>query len=178
LSILETIKSRRSVRRFSSEPVPLDSIMRILDAGRWAPSGGNVQAWTFVVVREDTNLRKLRAVSPGMLGEPTVAIVLCSDQERILASGGRPHSQFLPRMDTAMAAQNMLLLAQELGLGSCPIGSFNRQAVSLLLDLPRSVIPELIVSVGHPAGERTAPPRRPLQEIAHFERYGGKVDGD
>ena len=166
------------MRRFSTEPVPLDSIMRILEAGRWAPSGGNAQAWIFVVVRKATNLRRLQAVSPGMLGEPTAAIVLCSDQERIRASSGRPPSQFMPRMDTAIAAQNMLLMAQELGLGTCPIGSFHRQAVSLLLDLPRSVIPELIVSVGHPAGERMAPPRRPLQEIAHFERYGGKADGD
>jgi nitroreductase len=81
-------------------------------------------------------------------------------------------------MDTAMAAQNMLLLAQELGLGSCAIGSFNRQAVSLLLDLPPSVIPELIVALGHPAGESRPPARRSIEEIAHLERYGGKLNAD
>ncbi len=176
MTILETMKSRRSVRKHAPKSVALEDITLLLDAGRWAPTGGNVQAWAFIVVREEANLRKLRAVSPGMLGQPTAAIVLCTDVDRVLQKRGKPPRQFLPRMDTAMAAQNILLLAQELGLGSCPIGSFNREAVRILLDLPPSVVPELVISLGYPAGERQAPARRPIEEITHYERYGGKLD--
>ncbi|MBM4465573.1 MAG: nitroreductase family protein [Chloroflexi bacterium] len=177
MTILETIKYRRSVRKYTSGEVALEDIMLLLDAARWAPTGGDVQAWTFIVLREDANIRKLRAVSPGMLGEPTAAIVICTDMDRVLERGGRPPQQFLPRMDTAMAAQNIMLLAQELGLGSCPIGSFNREAVQVLLDLPPSVIPELVISLGYPAGETKAPARRAIEEIVHYERYEGRPDG-
>lgn len=62
--------------------------MLLLDAASWAPTGGNVQAWTFIVLRESANVRKLKAVSPGMLGEPMAAIVICIDMDRVLKRGG------------------------------------------------------------------------------------------
>jgi nitroreductase len=176
VEFMEIVRARRSVRRFRSDPVPVEAIMELFEAGRWAPSGGNAQAWVFVVVRQDSALRKLKAVSPGMLGDPTAAIVLCTDTDRIWE--GRSTKRSLPGMDTGMAAQNMLLMAQALGLGSCPIASFNPQAVSLLLDLPSSLKPELIISLGYPAGETRAPARRPIEEIAHFESYGREANAD
>jgi nitroreductase len=74
-------------------------------------------------------------------------------------------------MDVAMAAQNMMLAAYSLGIGSCPIASFNKTAVKELLDIPEHVDPILMVSLGYPDRWPEPPRRRPLEEVVHYGKY-------
>jgi len=76
-------------------------------------------------------------------------------------------------MDVAMAAQNMILAAYSLGIGSCPVASFNKAAVRELLEIPEHVEPVLIVSLGYPEEWPRPPARRSLEEVVHYERYRG-----
>jgi len=162
--LMKIIRARRSIRRFSEKPVSDEAILALLEAARWAPSGSNKQPWSFVVVRESANIGKIRLVSPGLLGEPPALLILCDETSIESATH---------LMDIAMAAQNILLAATEQGLGSCAVRSFNRRAVQLLLELPSSTTPELIITLGYPVGPTKVPPRRPLEEMVHWERHGG-----
>jgi nitroreductase len=164
--VLEIIKTRRSIRRFLDKPVPLEVLDELLEAARWAPSGGNSQPWVFVVVREPASVRKVKMFSPGMGGVPTALIVLCSDQSAEAATA---------IMDISMAAQNVMLAAEDRDLGSCVIRSHNPQALQTLLDLPSHVMPELIVALGYPAKPGRNPGRRPMEEIVHWEEWGGRA---
>ncbi|MFC2029688.1 nitroreductase family protein [Chloroflexota bacterium] len=165
--LLEIIKSRRSTRAFADRSIPPEEVGLLLEAARWAPSGGNQQAWLFLVVQQAAGIQKIKFFSPGLSGQPAALFVLCADStaegETVL-------------MDLAMAAQNTMLSATELGLGSCAVRSFNRRAVHTLLDLPAHLTPELIISLGYPAGPTREGSRRAIAEVVHWERYGGRAD--
>ncbi len=167
--LLALIRFRRSVRRFTAEPVAEEDLARLAEAGRWAPSGSNRQPCVFVAVDHPEVIETLRAFAPGIIGRPTAVVAICLDTLRF-APGESDES--LPAMDSAMAAQNILLEATSLGLGSCPVLSFDPKAVGRLLGLPAEVRPALLVAVGHPAGPTRVPRRRPLGEILHRNVFG------
>jgi nitroreductase len=166
--VLDIIKSRRSIRHFLEKPVPPDVLSSLLEAARWAPSGSNSQPWLFVVVQEQANINKVKMFSPGLQGVPPALLVLCSD---------RSVGDSTAIMDLSMAAQNMMLTATDKGLGACPIRGFNQKALQTLLKLPSHVQPELIITLGYPAEPARIPSRRPIEDIVHWEEYGGNSGG-
>lgn len=163
--VLDIIKSRRSIRHFLETPISSEVLSSLLEAARWAPSGGNNQPWLFVVIQKQANIQKVKMFSPGLQGDPPALLVLCSDE---------PARGTTAIMDVSMAAQNVMLTATENGLGSCVIRSFNQAALQALLNLPSHVMPELIVSLGYPARPTRIPSRRSIEELVHWEEYGGR----
>jgi nitroreductase len=169
--LLDLIKTRRSVRAHTETPVPADVLARLLEAARWAPTGGNRQRWCFVVVQDPLRILKLASVSPGLMGRPTALIVICSERDSG-AGRSRELDEACSLIETGMAAQNIMLAATALRLGSCPVRSFNVAAVGRLLKLPAGIQPELIVTLGYPARAARAPDRRSLEDLIHREVFG------
>lgn len=167
---MEVIRGRRSVRSFLDREIPSKDLKVILEAGIWAPSGGNIQPWEFILVDDPVLVKKIKLVSPGLYGLPRVLIILCVNKKRC-EKGGRL-SESTAVMDVSMAAQNMMLMAYHLGIGSCPIVSFNKLALKQLLDIPEHVEPLLIISLGYPTEWPQPPSRRPLEEVVHVNGYG------
>jgi nitroreductase len=99
--------------------------------------------------------------------------VLCVNRKRAERAGKMGEESAL--MDVSMAAQNMMLAAYSMGIGSCPVLSFNKVALKELLDIPEHVEPVLILAFGYPRFWPKAPKRRPLKEVVHFERYGRRL---
>lgn len=170
MEVMEAIKGRRAVRRFQDRDIPLEDMRKILEAGIWAPSGSNVQPWEFVVVMERDNVEKVKLLSPGMFGNPAALVVLCVNRK--LAERGGKLGKESALMDVSMAAQNMMLMAYSLGIGSCPVLSFNKAALRELLNIPGHVEPVLILIFGYPKVWPKPPRRKPLREVAHVEEYG------
>jgi nitroreductase len=156
--LIERLRRRRVTRDFTGAPVAEEQVRLVLEAGRWAPSASNLRLHKFVVVEEASLIDLVKRVAPGILGNPTVLIVICTDLERCREVGARPDADRTRYIDVGTAAMNMLLVAQDLGLGACPVTSFSQRAVAILLDLPATLIPELMVLLGHPV-----PPRRSLR---------------
>lgn len=175
MEVLEAIFTRRSVRAFSEQPLEAGALRQVLQAGMAAPSGGNLQAWGFVVVQSPRRLEGLRALAPGIIGKPSAVIAICLDEGRARRLGGSG-SESMARLDIGLATQNMLLAAHALGLGACPIGSFHPQAVALFLGLPEGVQPILLLALGYPKVKPTSPGRRPPAEILFAERWGEPYD--
>lgn len=175
--MLASIKARRSIREHEAEPLPPEVLDSLLEAARWAPSGGDRQPWCFVVVRDARRLRKVAAVSPGLLGNPAALVAFCVEGgDR--SGRSRDLDEVCSLIETGMAAQNLMLAAAAFGVGSCPIASFNAQALGRLLGLPARFTPALIVTLGYPAREVAAPPRRPAEETVHWERYAAPVPAE
>ena len=169
MGVWEAIKGRRSVRSFQDRPVGRELLERLVEAGIWAPSGGNAQTWHFVVVTDPEGLRRLKTVSPGMLGDPPAAIAVCQNMDEARRKGGELGAS-LAVVDAAMATQNILLAAYDAGLGTCVIASFHKGAVKSLLGLPEGMEPVLLVSVGWPERVPAPPPRK--KDVISWERYG------
>jgi len=162
MQVFEAIKNRRSIRKFTEAQIPQESLRKILDAGIWAPSGSNAQPWKFVLVRR--GLDKIKMFSPGLFGQPSALVVICS--ERKLSENAEGPLKVDPAIfiDIGASAQCMMLQAYELGIGSCPVRSFNQKAVQKLLELPDDMIPELMITLGYPGEKPTPPPRRKFEE--------------
>ena len=174
MEVMEAIRGRRAVRRFTGEKVSLEDMKKILEAGIWAPSGSNVQPWEFVLVMDEDNVERVKVLSPGLFGNPSALVVLCVNRKRAERAGKMGEESAL--MDVSMAAQNMMLAAYSMGIGSCPVLSFNKAALRELLDIPEHVEPVLILTFGYPKFWPKAPRRRPLEEVVHFERYGRRLE--
>lgn len=172
MDVLEAIKGRRSVRSYKKDPVPSELVEKVLDAARWAPTGGNIQPWRFIVVKDRVLLDLLKKVSPGYLGDAPLAIVICSDRDYAYRVGGQLAKDYLTITDCSMAAANITLAAYALGLGTCVVKSFSHTAVKELLNIPSGVEPELIVVVGYPSNNPKPPAREPLEKVAFIDRYG------
>jgi nitroreductase len=175
MDVLQAIKERRSVRRFEQRSVSPEVLRQLVETGCWAPSGGNRQTWRFVIVTDERRLSAMRMVSPGLIGEPPAAIVVCEDlagSDEQFEQFGESGASMNTTMDAPLAAYAITLAAHAEQLGTCIIASFNTAAVRHLLHLPDEVAPVLIVTVGYPA-RTPKPPRRRTEGVCFWETYGG-----
>jgi len=155
--ILEVIKRRRSIRKYTAEPVSKEQIQALLEAAMAAPSASNRRPWEFVVITDEKRLEALRARLPFGRYNAPLAIIVCADMRRAYPGPGRDFWI----ADCSAAMENILLAATGMGLGSVwvgvyPIGLLIR-AVASLLNLPEQVVPLGVAYIGHPA--ETKPPR-------------------
>lgn len=167
MELFPAIRTRRTIRDFTPDPVPDAVIRRILQAARWAPSSSNTQPWHFIVVRRPDTIAELgRICTQGtFIAQAPLAIAIVMD-----AAARRP------QLDAGRALQQMELVAWDAGLGTCFVGIRGEQqaAVKALLHIPDAL--ELITvlpfgyRIGRPAG--TGAPRKPMSEIAHGETFG------
>lgn len=170
MDTLDAIFSRRSIRAFTPGSISGTDLDTIIRAGAAAPSGGNVQSWVFISITQPRRVQALRAIAPGMGGQPAAVIALCVDESRTSTPKGSP--DFLSCYDMGGAMQNMLLAAHESGLGGCAVASFHVQSLATLLNLPGHIKPHLLLAIGKPSLMPSAPPKRGLDEIHFREKYG------
>lgn len=170
-SLMNLLKSRRSIRRYRPDPVPDEMVEQLLEAGRWAPSASNRQPWQFIVIRDET-IRKQVAqhaayyfVRWAHVEEAPLLIVLCGDAR------SRVYRQFLHE-DIGLAGAQIMLQAKALGLGTCWIGGLDRKAIAAILQVPEHLEVVGLLTVGFPAEDPPPPPRKPLAEIVHYDVYG------
>lgn len=171
MDLHKAIVERRSVRSFQTDSVPEDRLRRLVEAGIWAPSGGNAQTWRFIIVTDGVSIRRLKMLSPGLLGNPPAVIVICQDIAEAERKGAKLGKEVLSLMDSAMAAQNIILAAYAEGLGTCIVRSFHPGGVQKLLRLPDYIAPQILISVGVPVSV-PKPPKRNFN-IVSFQEYIG-----
>lgn len=175
MELSEAIQKRRSVRSFRGEPVQEELLMQLIQAAALAPSASNLQAWQFLLLTDSDLVKKVDLFSPGLLGSPPVIIAVCSDMNYALEHGSPNSEVYGCIMDASMAAENIMLKAQDIGLGTCAIKSYNTDAVKKLLNLPGHYRMELLIAVGYPEGNPRPRRLRPINEILHFNKWEDKT---
>jgi nitroreductase len=173
MELQAAIMGRRSIRAFTDDPVPKEVLEELLTAGIHAPTAGNIQPWSFFCVTVPRKVHDIITVSPGIYAKPVSIICICSDQERAFRKAGRV-GKLIAIMDCAMAAQNIMLRAFDLGVGSCVVRSFNQDAVRELLGAPLRLLPELLITLGYP--EREPPPPARRTDVIYWEEYGEETN--
>jgi len=176
VDVFEAILGRRSIRKFKKEPVSDELIHKIVEAGMWAPSAGNIQSWEVVVVRDDKIKTELSAAAylRDFVSEAPVIMVLCANKERSGSIYGDRGKDLYCIQDTACATENMLLAAHALGLGACWVGTFDEAVAHDVLNLPDFLRPVAVVPVGFPDEKPYPPTRREIGELMHWEKFSKK----
>ena len=160
--VLELIKTRRSVRKFSDRPVDDELVDMILEAGRWAPSGTNNQPWRFVVVRDPglkqrvAELTKYRRVIEG------AALII-----PVFIHKPSMYSEVKDRQSLGACLQNMLLMAHGLGLGAVWLGEILNRAEDVrgVLGLGEDYELMAVTALGWPGGPAASSGRKPIGEL-------------
>jgi len=172
MDCLQALMGRRSIRRYKDEPVKEADLMDILEAARMAPSAGNLQPCSFVVVRDPATRARIQTAAFGqeLLSTAPVVIVVCVEPERSSYYGERGMNYYC-MLDGANATENILLAAYALGYGSCWMGGFNEAQVKEAIKLPGSMRVVALVPLGVADEDPAGPPRRELSEIVHWEEW-------
>jgi len=173
METLDCIKKRRSVRKYLKTPVAKGVIKEIIDAGTHAPSSGNLQNWEFIVVTNPETKKKIKDASyydHRFIEEAPALIVICSDTNRISKYGERGRDLYSIQ-NVSAAAENIMLAAWDIGLGSCWVGAFDETEVANAIVLPSGVRPMIIITLGYPNEKPEAPKRWGLDQVLHWERY-------
>ncbi|ABZ84064.1 NADH dehydrogenase/nad(p)h nitroreductase, putative [Heliomicrobium modesticaldum Ice1] len=166
---MKAILSRRSVRKYTDQPVSEEMVKELLAAAMSAPSAGNQQPWHFVVIRERALLDQIPAFHPyaGMVKQAPVAILVCGDETMEKYKG-------FWVQDCAAATENLLIAVEALGLGAVWVGVYpeaNRvEQFRKLLAIPDHVIPFALIPVGY-AAEKPAPANRFEPSRIHYDRW-------
>ena len=173
MDTLEAIFTRKSTRKFLDQPVEEEKILTILRAGMSGPTCVNARDWAFLVVKDRDRLIAM-AEANGRPAEPlknaAFGILVLGDLEKAF-----PQAKDYWVVDGAIAAQNMILAAQDLGLGSVWLGTWpqmdrvNRQRE--LFDVPDRYMPHSIVAFGYPENDRFEERDQFEPDKVHYERW-------
>ena len=156
---LKFLKGRRSIRLFQANPISEKEIEMILEAGRWTPSASHRQPWEFIVIKNKVLLENIsKNTSYGkFIKEAPVAIAII---------GKMKTSSKWYLIDTSLVSMQMMLMAWSLGIGTCWIGTMNREKVKNLLGLKETDHLLTILPFGYIKGDIPDPkPRKSLNKI-------------
>lgn len=178
MNVQDAVHGKRAVREFEQRPLAEDDLAAILEAGRRAHSAKNRQRWAFIVVRDRARLAQLATLGPwcGHVAGAAAAVALVTPDPR---ADGAPLSI---TWDLGGAAAQMMLVAWERGVGSCPATVYEPERARELLGYPPEMHCEFILSFGYPASpEALTRPNKPggrksTEELVHLERWSPPGD--
>ncbi|MHA1732652.1 MAG: nitroreductase family protein [Promethearchaeota archaeon] len=167
----EVVKKRRSVRKFTPDPVPEDKLELILEAGRLAPTWANKQGVRFVVVRDPERVRALTdAVGQKWTKNAHTFVVACI---KAMGSGKNKNGlEYFP-VDAAICMEHVILAATNEGLGTCWIGYFDEKGVQEALEIPKRFRVVAITPLGYPDQDPGPQERLPLEKVVYWDKFRG-----
>jgi nitroreductase len=166
MDVLDTMKGRRVQRSYAQQPVELEKLSAIVDAGRHAMSARNLQPWNFIVIRDRATLKQLGELcSTGkFVAEAPAAIAILKDTNNARWAD----------IDCGQAVMNMANAAWSMSLGTCWVGNFEGDKIAHLLGAPAGWAIFTVLPFGY-QDEKNPPQAKPLKpraELVHFERFG------
>ena len=182
--MLETMKNRRTIRRYTEQAIPETLLNELLEVAARASNTGNMQLYSVVVTRDETMKERLAPAhfNQPMITTAPVVLTFCADANRFVkwaeqrkAVAGFDNFQtfIASTIDAMLFAQSFCTAAEEKGLGICYLGTtaYNADQIIKILDLPRLVVPIVTVTVGYPDGLPEQVERLPLEAVVHHETY-------
>jgi len=170
----DVVRRRAMIRAYKSDPVPDAIIQQLLKYAVRAPSGGHLQPWEFVVVKDPEVRARLAKAAMGHSAVTTAPVIIatCADIQRAGSEYGTRGS-FVSLIDTAFASLLILLGAVEQGVGACFVASYDAEEVAKLFALPPQVRPVGLITIGYPAEAPRRPPtkRIPLKKLVHTDKW-------
>lgn len=169
MDIYETIRKRRAVRNYKSDNVPEESLKRIFEAVRMAPSAKNKQDWKFIVVKNSEKKEQLgkAARNQGFIAKAPIVIVgVALDPEYIMSCEVPAYA-----VNLAIAMEHIALTAVEEKMGTCWIGGFSQKEAKNALGIPEKYRVVALMPLGFPADKPLPKIRKNLEEIICYDNF-------
>ncbi|HDZ54354.1 MAG TPA: nitroreductase [Candidatus Nealsonbacteria bacterium] len=169
MDVQEAVKTRRAVRSYKPDAVPEESLKRILEAVRLAPSAKNKQDWKFIVVKNPEKRKQLSEAARNqefIAQTPMVIVGVALDPDYIMGSEVPAYA-----VDLGIAMEHIALSAVEEGLGTCWVGGFSQKEVKEVLKIPEKYKVVALMPLGFPADKPASKIRKDLEEITCYENF-------
>ncbi|MCS6859843.1 MAG: nitroreductase family protein [Abditibacteriales bacterium] len=172
MDFFTVLQARRSIRAFHSTPVEEAIVWRIVEAANCAPSAGNLQAYTLVLVRDPQRKRALAkaAWEQAFIAQAPVVLVFLADALRSQRRYGQRGATLYAVQDATIACAYAQMAATALGLGSCWVGAFDETAVRSIVGAPPDLRPVAMLPIGYAAESPPPTGRRALHDLVHHEQ--------
>lgn len=171
MEFYEVIKSRKSIRKYKSDPIRDEVLTRILDAGRFAPSAKNIQPWKFIIIKDISIKQQLVSACRNQEFIAQAPIVVCAVALEKIAWGRMGGYWSSYPVDIAIALEHIILAATAEGLGTCWVGAYDEKEVKRILNIPDHVKVIALTPIGYPDQTPETRPRKPLSDIISTDRY-------
>jgi FMN reductase (NADPH) len=185
MNLYDLMMKRRSVRIFEDQEISQSIIEQLVDVANQAPTGGNIQPLSIILVRNSEGRKKLAELSGGQpwVRNAPLTMIFCLDFYRIKKwaelcqtdfRGEQAINHFLiAYADLMVAAQNVVILAESLGLGSVYIGSIQNEIDETrhFFEIPEYVLPVMLLSIGYPKSIPQSIPKLKKEVMVHREKY-------
>jgi nitroreductase len=161
MDVFEAIYKRRSVRNFTGDPIPREDLEKIVDAGRLAPSGNNLQPWEFIVVTDRCIITEIKSIANWIENASAVIAVVMDSTSRWWIEDG------------SAAVENMMIACTALGYGSCWLEGYTllrEEPLKMLLGIPANRRLMTLVPIGV-AKEWPEKEKKPLGAVIRWEKY-------
>lgn len=182
--MLEFLKQRRTVRKYTDQKIPVDLLKQLLEAACQSSNTGNMQAYSIVVTTRDDIKKQLAPAhfNQPMVTQAPVVLTFCADfnrftkwcEQRNAEPGYANFQSFMATaIDAIIAAQTFCVAAESAGLGICYLGTttYNAQEIIEVLHLPKLVVPVTTITLGYPEAMPELTDRLPLEAVVHHETY-------
>lgn len=171
MNFIELAQNRYSVRKFQDKPVEQEKLLKVLEAGRLAPSAVNFQPWQFIVINEPEMMKAFAPVyhRDWFNDVPACIVILGNHHE---AWHRKLDGKDFTDVDAAIAIDHLTLAATDAGLGTCWVCNFDVPACISFFNLPENMEPIALLPIGYPAD--STPPakkRKALEEIVHWNQF-------
>jgi len=170
-SLLDIIKTRKSIRSYKSDTIEEEKLRYILNAFRRAPSAKNLQPWKIIIVKDEKKKSDLAIAcnNQTFISEAPIVVVACAKEEEAYGVMGGYMNSY--PIDIAIAMQHLILAATEQGLGTCWIGAFKEKLVKDILKVPEDIRVVALSPVGYPDEEGKNRPRKEIDDITCYNEY-------
>ncbi len=185
------MQNHRSIRKYKADPIPQQTLDRILNAAIRASNTGNMQAYSVIVTRDPGIKEKLweSHFKQGFVLEAPIHLTFCADFNRFtkwctLRKADPGYDNYLSfltgAIDAVIAAQNASVAAEMEGLGICYLGTVTWMADRFIeiLELPKLVVPVAAITIGYPDEKPGLTDRLPVEGVVHQEKYKDYSDSD
>ena len=178
MDTLSCIKTRRTIRKFLEVPVEREKLGNILNAGRLAPSAGNLQDWRFVVVFNEEKRKSIAEACQKQywMELAPIHIIVCSDSSITERFYGKVGKEKFSLQQAGAVIENMLLTAHSEGLGSAWVGAIEEDMLRRSAGISDSITIHAVIAIGYSDEEASAPNKLDLENITYINDWGSKIE--
>lgn len=179
--MMESIESRRSIRKYEQKPVDDEILVQMLEAGILAPSGSNTQPWHYIVIKSAEMKKKIAETSHNqewMLSAPVYIVCVADVRSRIMDAGEiyideNSELEEVKQIirDTSISMENIVLAAAGLGIGTCIVAWFRQEEIRPVLNIPSDKYVVAVITAGYAAEAPKPRPRKKVNEVLHYEQW-------
>ncbi|QQG38940.1 MAG: nitroreductase family protein [Candidatus Woesearchaeota archaeon] len=172
MDIKEAIEKRRSARNYNNKNISWELLDEILDAGRYAPSAGNIQTWKVIIVTGAKDKQKIAlcCLNQEWINKASVALILCSNLS-ILKKHYEKEAERYSRLNIGAVAQNIMLRATSLGISNCWVDTFESKSLRRHFKIPEEIIPEVIITLGFSDEKLEVPRKVELEKLVYYGKW-------